>query len=842
MNKKMVSSIFPVLVIFLSWFLIIYLSNEPDRLPDNKDLIIPFLWSCMFIYLHGKNHFYIAINSYTIFLLLLFADILNFGEIFVAIQVSYLLLSLFTVFAVIFIYQELFKKKPRFASVFSFFITIVLYAIPLFYIAYAINFNAVISREVFYAILRTNLKESLEFAIDYISPIWIGVTLFLAFLIGSLLLKQEKKETFQIEKSLLIFMIMIFATLSYINKDDIRLYSFAKNTITEYWEELSVFHKTQKKLINNEIQFSAQKIDIAETYLVVIGEALNKKHMGIYGYMRDTTPLLNKNQENGDLLVFSNAFSSHTHTMPVLSQSLTEANQHNKKDYYASLSIINILNKADIDTYWITNQVLYGPWDNLVSVIAHQSDHLIALNHSIGKRTETQDYDGAVISEVNNILSKDSERNRVIFVHLMGSHGHYCSRYPDEYRIFSGDLKIEIFGRLSTVNNIDDSINCYDNSVLYNDYVVGSLIKALQKQNDITAFLYFSDHADDVMGKLGHNSANFTYSMTQIPLIMWFSEQYIHRYEDKYNILESHKNVLFSSDNIYDTLIGVFNINTERYQSFNDLSSAQYFLEEGNAYTLNGKIPYADKTNYLYHQKNNINRLLNTNQTLRVIPHRVNSIGKLKDVWFDGYRAFEIDVRYGEDNTARFEIGHNHGDMSGISFEQFIASISSSDIKKIWIDFKNLAQKNYKKALERLNRLDQQFNLKEKIIIESRTTGSFFRKFSEKGWHTAYYLPTGKIVKLLEGNRANEMKGLAKSIYEQSVLQKLSAISFDHRLYPFTKNYLEPLLSNDIVYHTWDLSVKLYDSDLHSKLSKKNYFLDYRVKTILLPYKSPFNL
>lgn len=842
MNKNLVSLILSVFTIFLSWFLVNYFGSEPHLLPGNKGLVIPFLWSCIFIYLHGKDHFYIAINSYVIFLLMLLADKLNFGEVSAAIQMSYLLLSVSVAFTFVLIYQELLATKPRFASIFSFIIAVVLYAIPVFYIIYAVNFDAAISREAIYAIMQTNLNESLEFAGDYISPVWIIAIFILAVFVGILLLKQENRETFKIEKSLLIFMVIMFSALSYINRDDIRLYSFAENTVKEYWDELALFNKMQEKLKSNKIKFEAEKTEGGETYIVVIGESLNKRHMGIYGYMRDTTPLLTKMFKNGSLLKFDNAFSSHTHTMPVLSLSLTEANQANKKDYYNSLSIVNILNKADVDTYWVTNQVLHGEWDNIVSIIAHQADHLIALNRSIGKRTTTQEYDGAVIREVENVLSKDSKNSRVIFVHLMGNHGNYCSRYPDEYQVFSGELPISEFGNLSTKTKITNSINCYDNSILYNDSVVSSIINTLEKKKGINGLLYFSDHADDVVGQLGHKATDFTYRMTQIPLIMWFSEQYKTRYQSKYSALKSYKNALFSNDDIYDTLIGMFNISTERYQAVNDLASPQYFLEEHSAYTMHGKILYTGESNYFYQQKNNIAILKDNKRALQVIPHRVNSIGKLMDVWSDGFRAFEIDVLYGDDDRDHFVIGHDHADMSGMSLEKFIASVPSSEIEKIWLDLKNLTQHNYKNVLGRLNYLDSKYSLKEILIIESGTNGSFFSEFNEADWHISYYLPTNKIVNYFDENKTNEMKELAKSISEQSIMQRLSAVSFDRRLYPFVKNYLEPLLTNEIVYHTWDLSLKLYDYDLHTKLNKKKYYDDERVKTILLPYKSPFHL
>ena len=340
MNNNLSTSLRSVFLIFLTWFLINYLDygSEANRFPSNKNLVIPFLWSCIFIYLHGKNHLYVSINSYAIFLLMLFADKLNFGRVSENVQLSYLILSVAMAFIFVFVYQELQTKKPRFASIFSFLSTSSLFLVPIFYIVYAINIDAVVTKEVFFAIMQTNQNESLEFVSDQISPLWIFIVLLLAVLAGYLLLKQEKNESFKIERSLLIFMIIMLFSLSYTNRDNIRLYNFAETSVKEYWKEIALFKKTQLKLNNKEIEFSAEKKESGETYIVVIGESLNKKHMGLYGYMRDTTPLLSKLEENGDLIVFDNAYSSHVLTMQVLSQSLTEANQHNKKDYFDSFA------------------------------------------------------------------------------------------------------------------------------------------------------------------------------------------------------------------------------------------------------------------------------------------------------------------------------------------------------------------------------------------------------------------------------------------------------------------------------------------------------------------------
>jgi len=841
LNKKILTLILSVLVIFPSWFLINYIDNEPYQLQHNKGyLVTPFLWSVLFIYLYGKKHIYIAINSYAIFLLMLFADILNFGEQSKAIQMSYLFPSFLAVFAFVFFYQELFSRKPRLASIFSFIVAIILYVVTAFYIIYAINFNTVISKDVFFSISQTNLNESLEFVIDYISPIWIGITLFFIFLVGTMLLKQENKETLKIEKSLLIFMVVLFAALSYNGRDNNRLYSFAKNSVNEYFKELDLFYKTQEKLKTNEIQFQAIKNEIGETYIIVIGESLNKKHMGLYGYMRDTTPSLNMFLKGGNSIVFNNVFSSHTHTIQVLSLSLTEANQINGRNFYESLSILDVLNQADIETYWLTNQILYGVWDNPVTAIVKNSDYLLALNRHVGMTTKTQKHDGALIEKVENILGKKTNQNRVIFVHLMGNHGHYCSRYPEEnYSIYYDAVRQGDFGKLANAKGLSNDINCYDNSIVYNDYVVSSLLNMLQKQDGVTGFIYMSDHADDVLGRKAHNSGKFTYEMTQIPMIAWFSDLYKSIYSEKYNTLKKNSNALYSNAFLYDTLIGLTNIETKRYESIHDLSSKDYQLPTDQAYTLHGKKHYTSKDNYIWWQKINTQYLIDIDQSSRVFPHRVNSIGKLKDIWNDGFRSFEVDVLF-SNNTNYLEVGHDHGDMGG-NLENFLSSVRFNEIERVWLDLKNLDSNNYKQVIKRLEYLDSKFDFKEKIIIESSTTFPFFNELKSRGWHISFYAPTKTIVKMLEESDMKGMKQLAIKMASQSEAQNLSAISFDSRLYPFIKKYLEPLLKNEIIYHVW-YGPALRNDTFQSDLIKNKLLLDKRIKTILVPYKSQFDL
>ena len=53
----------------------------------------------------------------------------------------------------------------------------------------------------------------------------------------------------------------------------------------------------------------------------------------------------------------------------------------------------------------------------------------------------------------------------------------------------------------------DDQVptyNSYDNAVLYNDFVVSSLIKDYAKSDPNGFLLYLSDHGEDVFDSVGH--------------------------------------------------------------------------------------------------------------------------------------------------------------------------------------------------------------------------------------------------------------------------------------------------------------------------------------------------
>ena len=185
-------------------------------------------------------------------------------------------------------------------------------------------------------------------------------------------------------------------------------------------------------------------------------------------------------------------------------------------------------------------------------------------------------------------------------------------------------------------------------------------------------------------------------------------------------------------------------------------------------------------------------------------------------------------------------VGHHKGKM-GHDLETFLNSIEHNELQKVWLDLKNLDKNNVKEVIEELKRLDHLFHIKEKVLIESGTKDTIFQMLHQNGWKTSYYLPTNQIVELLESNNKESLKIFAKQISQQILKQQVSAISFNDRLYPFVKSYLEALISPSIVYHCW-YGPSLKSTTFEKELTNHLLFQNPRVKSLLTPYYSLYHL
>ena len=84
--------------------------------------------------------------------------------------------------------------------------------------------------------------------------------------------------------------------------------------------------------------------------------------------------------------------------------------------------------------------------------------------------------------------------NLFIVFHTYGSHFNYKERYPEEFAKFQPANATEV-----EYKNKDQLINAYDNSVLYTDYFLHSLIGILKNSGADATMIYSPDHGEDLL-------------------------------------------------------------------------------------------------------------------------------------------------------------------------------------------------------------------------------------------------------------------------------------------------------------------------------------------------------
>lgn len=307
-------------------------------------------------------------------------------------------------------------------------------------------------------------------------------------------------------------------------------------------------------------------------YVLVIGESETRDHMQVYGYKRATTPWLSKQKETGNALFFSHAYSNYVTTVPALTYALSTRNQYNQVNLSDAYSLIEVAKAAGFNTFWISNQRKFSPWDTPVAEIGSTSDHQIWLNSRLGSEDIfTEYYDSALADKIP--LPKEN-KNHLIVIHLMGCHKFYSDRYPANATYFKGT----------------DYRDLYDNAVRYNDYVLEQIYQKVSASPNFKGMVYFSDHGEDATKLFDHNPSQFSWQMTRIPCIIWLSDSYRQENPKVYKTLSANQDKYWTNDLVYNLMVNLMGIQGAPENNLRwDISSPKYAMTKKDLMTLHGE-------------------------------------------------------------------------------------------------------------------------------------------------------------------------------------------------------------------------------------------------------------
>ncbi len=298
--------------------------------------------------------------------------------------------------------------------------------------------------------------------------------------------------------------------------------------------------------------------------LLVIGETVRADHWGLNGYARQTTPNLAKL----NVVNFPDVSACGTSTEVSLPCMLSEVGRENyDRDAIRNhQSVLDVLARVGVQVLWRDNQAgckdtcLGVPFETMSSA---DSPGLCA--------------DGRCLDEI--LLSGLAEKinggkgDVLIVLHQLGNHGpNYFERYPPQYERWKPVCKT---AELSVCSK-QEIVNAYDNAILYTDAVLAQLIDLLKTQTERdAALLYVSDHGES-LGEYGlflHGApqAIAPKQQLQVPMTLWMSPGFIDDNRIDLACLQAAAKQPASHDDLFSTLLGVFDVQTNSYRKARDL-------------------------------------------------------------------------------------------------------------------------------------------------------------------------------------------------------------------------------------------------------------------------------
>ena len=302
-----------------------------------------------------------------------------------------------------------------------------------------------------------------------------------------------------------------------------------------------------------------------ELIIMVVGEAARADRFSLNGYKRETNPLLKKEE----IINFSNMYSCGTSTaesVPCMF-SLYERGDYSYKKGISTENVVDVLKHTKkVNVLWRDN-------NSSSKGVANRVDFEDYRTSTLNTVCDDECRDEGMIVGLDKYIKEHKGEDILIVLHQMGNHGPaYYKRYPKEFEKFTPVCKSNQIEQCSK----EEVSNAYDNAILYTDYFLSKVINFMKPYSDDyeTAMVYMSDHGES-LGENGlylHGLPYFMAPDTQkhIASLMWFGGEDM---KDDINVekLKEYKDKKFSQDNLFHTLLGLFEIGTKEYKKDMDI-------------------------------------------------------------------------------------------------------------------------------------------------------------------------------------------------------------------------------------------------------------------------------
>ena len=313
---------------------------------------------------------------------------------------------------------------------------------------------------------------------------------------------------------------------------------------------------------------SVHPADSNEVYVLVIGETARAASFGIYGYNRDTTPLM---KHMPGLTAFNHALTQSNTTHKSVPMLLSAADASNYDRIYRERSIITAFREAGFHTAFFSNQ---KPNHSFIDIFGMEANDWKFIKNGPQGASNTPDEELLPL-----IAKKLSEGHKKLFIviHTYGSHFNYRERYPASMAFFKPDNATE-----AKAVNRPQLINAYDNTIRQTDRLLDEIISMLGKSGAMSAMLYTSDHGENIFDDnrrlFLHASPVPSYYDLHVPFIVWTSQSYITEFPNITKSLTTNRTKdVENSVTTFHTMLHLAGIKTKYRRDSLSVASRHYF-------------------------------------------------------------------------------------------------------------------------------------------------------------------------------------------------------------------------------------------------------------------------
>lgn len=242
--------------------------------------------------------------------------------------------------------------------------------------------------------------------------------------------------------------------------------------------------------------------------ILIIGESARQENFSLYGYPRKTNPLLE--QDSVTALV---ADAAATYTTAGVKAILS----HTPSGKLYEI-LPNYLFRTGVDVQWRSNNWGEPP----VHIDKYYKAKEINEQYPYGKI----EYDEILLAGLKDEILKSDKDKLFIVLHTTTSHGPtYNKKYPPEFEIFTPVCTTVEMSKAVP----QELMNAYDNTILYTDYLVHSVIETLRDIPERSSCVIFvSDHGESLgEGNLYMHGVPMSMApkeQIEIPFIVWTSD------------------------------------------------------------------------------------------------------------------------------------------------------------------------------------------------------------------------------------------------------------------------------------------------------------------------------